>query len=108
MVKKPLKKKVIKKPIQKKTTKKISGKTKNVGVAKKKVTKKSYKKKINLVLKNLIIFALFSILSIFLNLVFSNELLSNFFNLLAWISGFVVVAFLIVLLAFLFLKTFRK
>ena len=109
--KKAIKKKVIKKPIKRKSVKKVSGKVKKQVATKKSkkiIPRNSYKRKINLVLKNLIIFALFSILSIILSIVFSSELLSNFFGILAWISGFIFVAFLIIFLAFVFLKTFRK
>ena len=67
------------------------------------------KRKINLVLRNLILFVVMSLISFVLyKYILSNELLITLFSLLAMIFGFVAVAFLIVLLVFLILRTMKK
>ena len=66
------------------------------------------KKKINLVLRNLVLFVVISLVSFILYLVSSKAMFKNLFSLLAMVFGFVSVAFLIVLLIFLFTKLFKK
>ena len=110
--------------VKKKSVKKISKKTgKKVVVkrattkAKKKSVKKAIKKfkkvraskrKINLVLNNLILFAVLSLASFLLYRVSSDELLINLFYLLAMVLGFVAGAFLIILLIFFFMRMMNK
>ncbi len=79
----------------------------------KKATKKSKKvraskQKINLVLNNLILFAVLSLASFLLYRVSSDELLINLFSLLAMVLGFVAGAFAIVLLIFFFMRIMNK
>ncbi len=83
------KKKVIKKPITKK----------RVDVS---------KKKFNIIIRNLILFAILFILSLVLYSVSEKEIFTNFFFLFLVIFGFIFLAFLIVLLVFVFLRLLRK
>lgn len=85
-------KKVIKKKSVRKATKKV----------------RASKQKINLVLKNLILFAILSLASFLLYRVSSDELLVNLFSLLAIVLGFVAGAFFIVLLVFFFMRMMNK
>lgn len=66
------------------------------------------KKKINLILKNLVLFVIISLVSFVLYSVSNNEMFRNLFSLLAIIFGCVTVAFLIVFLVFLFSKMMKK
>ena len=83
-------------------------------MVKKKVIKKDNKKvkankqKINLVLKNLILFGILFLTSFLLYTISSDELLINLFSLLAIVFGFVVGEFLIILLIFFFMRLIRK
>ena len=104
-----VKKKRIKKVVKKKPVKKIikKSKVKRVVNESKKLVRYT-KKKINLVLKNLILFVAISLLSFALYSVSNNAIFKNLFLLLVIVSGFVAVAFLIVFLIFLFLKVMKK
>lgn len=78
-----------------------------------KKTKESVKdfikeKKLNIALKNLLFFAVLYVVFTAISLVASNELFGNLFSLLAMISGYVALAFLIVTLIFVFLKLMKK
>lgn len=77
-------------------------------VGKNKKMIRSTSKKINLVFKNLIFFAILFVLSRILYAVSGSETYENLFLLLSIVFGFVGVAFLIVLLIFLFLKIMKK
>ena len=81
-------------------------------VAKKSVSKTrkvvASKRKIRLVLRNLILFAILSALSFGLYNVFNDKILVNFFWMVSLVSGFVAVAFLIVYLILIFMKGFKK
>ena len=88
-------------------------------MVKKKVKKKSAKKtrrpkswtekqKINLVLKNLVLFTILALASFLLYFVSSDELLVNLFALLSIVLGFVAGAFLIILLVFFFMRMMKK
>tara|TARA_Y100000034_G_scaffold45400_1_gene55826 strand:- start:7797 stop:8051 length:255 start_codon:yes stop_codon:yes gene_type:complete len=84
-------------------------------MAKKKVKKSrkvkrssSKKNKIGLVLKNLFLFIILFVLSLVLYNASSNELLSNLFWILALITGFVSLAFLIAWLVFIILRYSNK
>ena len=104
----------------KKRGKKTSKKVKRVGNRSAKKIKKSSKKsvgkrfvrstkrKINLVLKNLVLFAVLALVSFGLYVFSNNVLFRSLFGLLAMILGFVGLAFLIVLLALLGLKLMKK
>ena len=78
----------------------------------KKVGKKNLvratKRKIRLVLRNLILFTVLATISLFFYILLNNEMLKSLFQLLAMILGFVGLAFLIVLLALLILKMMKK
>ena len=91
--------------VKKKSVAKVT-KKKSVGKNKKMI--RSTSKKINLVFKNLIFFAILFVLSRILYAVSGNQTYENLFLLLSIIFGFVGVAFLIVLLIFLFLKVMKK
>ena len=91
--------------VKKKTVTKVS-KKKTVGKSMRMV--RASKRKINLVLKNLILFVVMSLISFGLYNILNNEIFKNLFSLLAMIFGFISVAFLIVLLVFLILKLMRK
>jgi phosphoglycerol transferase MdoB-like AlkP superfamily enzyme len=67
-----------------------------------------YKKKFNLVLKKLLLFVILFVLSLVLYSVSGKEIYENLFLLLAIVFGFVSIAFLIILLIFLFLKGTKK
>lgn len=99
MVRKKRVNRVVKK---KQRIKKTVNKTKNLV--------RSNKMKIKLVLTNLVLFIVLSLLSFVLYSVrwISDEMVLNLFFILAIIFGFVSVAFLIVLLIFLFLRVMRK
>lgn len=66
------------------------------------------KKKINLVLRNLILFAVISLLSFLLYRVSNKDIFMNLFLILAIIFVFVSIAFLIILLVFVFLRLLKK
>jgi len=66
------------------------------------------KRKINLTLRNLFLFVVMSLIFLALYSILDNELFKNLFSLLAMIFGFIAVAFLIVLLVFLILKSMKK
>ncbi len=101
--KKSVKKKSVRRKVKKRPVKKITRKT----VKSKRMVRFS-KKKINLVLKNLILFVILFTLSFVLYNVSSQEMYTNLFLLLSIIFGFITIAFLIVLLIFLFLKVAKK
>ena len=98
-----VKKKSVKKPKRKTTKKRVSRVTN-----KSKRLVRASKRKINLVLKNLILFIILFVLSFVLYSVSEQEMYLNLFGLLSVILGFIGVAFLIVLLVFLFLKAMKK
>lgn len=82
---------------------------KNVNVRKAKRNLVFFKdKKFNIVLNNLILFVILFVLFLVLDFVTSNDLWSNLFGILRLIFGFVALAFLIVLLIFLFTSWFKK
>jgi len=62
----------------------------------------------NIVLRNLILFVILFVLFLVLDLVTSNELLDNFFGMLTWITAFIAIAFLIILLILWFMKLIKK
>ena len=102
---------VVKKKVKKvigKSAKKVSKKTIKKVVSKPKKLVRFGKKKFHLVLKNLILFAILFILSLVIYNVSNNEIYSDLFFLLSMIFGFVAVAFLIILLVFLFMRVMKK
>ncbi len=95
--------------VTKKRVKKTTNKSKKV--RKKRVEQvrvRSTKRKINLVLKNLVLFAVLTLASFILYSLSNQVLFRSLFGLLAMILGFVGIAFLIVLLALLILKFMKK
>lgn len=105
--KKTSKKKVVKKkPVKK--TKKSSPRIKKSST--KPVARKirATNTRINLVVKNLILFTVLTLISYILYAVSTNELFDSFFYLLSMVLGFVSLAFLISLLVLLFLRVMRK
>ncbi len=69
---------------------------------------RSTKRKINLVLRNLILFGVLALISFCLYTFCTNELFRNLFYLLTLIFAFVGLAFLIILLALAILKLMKK
>jgi len=110
------KKKTAKKTSKKKAVKKKSVKKRrksSPGVKKsspKPVARKirATRTRINLVVKNLILFIVLTLISYILYAVSTNELFDSFFYLLSMILGFVSLAFLISLLVLLILKAMRR
>lgn len=120
--KKAPKKKVAKKPARK-TVKRAARRTvakRKKPVAKKPVARavkapaavrrpgKSRRDRISIVLKNLLLFGVLFILSIVIASVTSNETLEQLFYILAILTAFVAVAFLIILLVFVFMRQIKK
>lgn len=92
-----------------KKRRKISKKSKRISKKnKEKRLVRSTKRKIKISLTNLILFAVLTLISYFLSIFLNNEILKNLFYLLVIIFGFLGVAFLIIFLAFLFLKLMKK
>ncbi len=118
MAKKAVKRKKVAKKKKKVVKKKATKKKKKVVRKKVPVTKKATKKKIvrvpklsgqlaskynsRLALRDLILFALLSLVSFILFLATGNGIYKDTFYLLAMLFGFIAVAFLIVFLAFTF------
>ena len=69
---------------------------------------RSTKKKIQLVLKNLILFGVLTGIFFFLYKVSNNEIFRTLHQLLAMVLGFVALAFLIVFLALVIMKGMNK
>ena len=68
----------------------------------------SKKRKVKIILKNLILFAVLFVLSVILKNIFTDEILVNFFWILALVTGFITVAFVITYLVFFFSILFKK
>ncbi len=95
--------------VKKKRGKKTAKKSKKI--SKKNIKRprvRATKRKINLVLKNLVLFAILTLVSSILYLLSNDTLFRSLFQLLAIVLGFVGIAFLIVLLALLILKIMKK
>ncbi|MGD9276677.1 MAG: hypothetical protein PVJ67_05880 [Candidatus Pacearchaeota archaeon] len=100
-----------KKSVKKKTAKKVARKKIVKKVSNKRVSKKAVRptsKKLNIVVKNLILFAVLSLLSFMLYKVSSSEVYMNLFSILSMILFFIALAFFIVLLVFLLLRVMKK
>ena len=69
---------------------------------------RSSSRKVGIVVKNLILFSILSLISWLLYGVSNVGMYENLFLLLAYVLGFVALAFLIVLLVLLLLKLIRK
>jgi hypothetical protein len=95
--------------VKKKRGKKTVKKSKKISKKNIKLPRvRSTKRKINLVLKNLILFAILTLVSLILYFLSNDILFRSLFQLLAIVLGFVGLAFLIVLLALLILKIMKK
>ena len=68
----------------------------------------SKKRKVKIILKNLILFAVLFVLSVILKNIFTDEILVNFFWILALVTGFITVAFVITYLVLFFSILFKK
>ncbi len=64
--------------------------------------------KINLVIKNLVLFSALALVFLFLYDASTDPTYVTLFSLLSLLFGFVAIAFLIVLLVFLFLRLIKK
>jgi len=99
---------------KKKRVKRVAKSRISSKVAKKSVRRVAVKptryspRKIGVVIKNLILFAILSLISWLLYGVSNVGMYENLFLLLAYVLGFVALAFLIVLLVLLLLKLIRK
>ncbi len=100
--KKVVKKKVVRKrsPVKKSVARKIPVRPKR--------RVRATKRKINLVLRNLIIFVVLAVLSSLLYSVSNSLMYQEFFLFLSWILGFVALAFLISLLVLLIFKSMKR
>ena len=98
--KKVAKKKVVKKVSKKKVSRKSSPKTS------KKVS--SIPKKVRIATNNLVLFTLIALVSGILYQVANNTFYTNLLYLTAMISGFIALAFLLVIIVFFFLKKEMK
>ena len=63
---------------------------------------------LRIVTKNFVLFLVLFALSVVFGLLTSNEVLDQLFWILAILTGFVAVAFLLVMLIMMFMKAFRK
>jgi len=106
--KKVMRKRKARKPVRKVKTRRanIKKSVKKFVSAPKKIV--ASKRKFDLVLKNLVLFAILFVVSIGLYNVFTDEILVSFFWMLALITGFIAVAFLISYLILFLLKGFGK
>jgi sorbitol-specific phosphotransferase system component IIBC len=115
-----VKKKVVKKVVKKITKKKVSKKdtrrvypdksSKKISTRGKvsKVQVLTSKKKINFILKNVLFFLVLGIISYILMSVTGKEIYSNLFELLMMVFGFIALAFFLVLLILLFMKSIKR
>ncbi len=88
-----------KKRVRRKTAKRVSKRTsRGFGV----------KKKIAIVLNNLILFVALSLISFVLYKLLQNDFLINLFSVMSMVFGFVSVGFLITLLILLIIKISKK
>ena len=106
-------KKVVKKRKVRKLLRKVKTKSSNIKKSVKKAVSSpkkivSSKRKFSLVLKNLVLFVILFVVSLGLYNVFTDEILVSFFWMLALITGFISVAFLISYLILFFMKGFKK
>ncbi len=69
---------------------------------------RSRRDKISIVLKNLVLFGILFIVSVAVASVTNNETLDTLFWILAILTAFVAVAFLIILLVFVFMRQIKK
>lgn len=69
---------------------------------------RSNQRKISLVLKNLIVFAVLFVLSLVLYMGSSKDFYINLFAIFLIIFGFLALAFFIVLLIFIFMKALKR
>ena len=106
MVKKKVKR-VAGKKIKRPVTKKIKKVRRTKIVSKSKRLIRSSRRKVNIVIKNLVLFSILSFVLWILSTISGVEY-TNLFLLLSVILGFVAVAFLIALVALLFLRLMRK
>lgn len=103
-----VKKKVEEKKSSKRTVKpKVVAKRVSAKPRKTKVVRAT-KKKFKIVLNNLFLFLILFIISFALYALVENEVYSNLFYLTALGTGFLTIAFLIILLIFVFLRMLRK
>lgn len=98
-----VKKKTVKKPVQKKKAKKT---VKAKGISQRKPL--TPKNKMKFAIKNVVFFLMLGIISYILFSVTGKEIYSNLFELLSMIFIFIAIAFLIVLLILVFMKSFKK
>lgn len=101
--KKSVKKTKKKRPIKKSAKSRIAKKT-----TKSKNLKFSTKRKIDLVFKNLISFVILFIISFIFYTLSKGGVYEDLFFLISFILGAIAILFLIILLAFLFMKGMRK
>ena len=64
--------------------------------------------KIHIVVKNLLLFIVLFVVSLIIFSVSNSEIIDQLFQFLAMLTGFIAVAFLIILLTFWFMKAMKK
>lgn len=102
------KRSVAKRSRKKSVVKHVREHVKHVGQHVKQIAEIPMKMKVHVVLKNLLLFGVLFVLSVLIASFSSNELIDTMFWFLAWLTAFVAVAFLIILLILLFVRQFRK
>ncbi len=93
-----------KKKVQRRAKRKVSRKQ----VKSESFSKTDLKKKITIVINNLLLFVALSLVSFVLYRFLQNDILVNLFQAMSMIFGFVSVAFLITLLVLIIMKFARK
>ncbi len=93
-----------KKKVQRRAKRKVSRKQ----VKSESFSKADLKKKITIVINNLLLFVALSLVSFVLYRFLQNDILVNLFQAMSMIFGFVSVAFLITLLVLIIMKFARK
>jgi len=89
-------------------SKKLSGDKKSATTKPAPLTKKSLKRKTNLAVREIILFGVLFIISLLLYNVSTNEVYLNLFWLIALLSGFVVIAFVIAYVVLYILNITKK
>jgi len=101
-------KKTKKKSVKRATKRSVARKVEPVRERKRDKMVGGKRDKIKIVLKNLLLFGILFVLSVVIATLSSNELIDQLFWILAILTAFVAVAFLIILLVFLFMKKIKK
>lgn len=97
-----------KKSVKKKTSKKNVSKSSKSKRFSSKVSVKVSRNKFVIVLRNLFIFLVLTLISYIFKIASGSEVYREFFMLLSWIFGIISIAFLIMLLILVLMKSLKK